>query len=94
MWGVDMSKFGGFSQWIGSSFGLVLTLGGILATIAAVDGLTGVGTNAEKLVDLGDEVRASGGPPTPEQGARLGKLGARSPATARSTSSSSWSPCS
>jgi hypothetical protein len=54
----------------------VLTIGGVLATAAAYFGITGIGNNVEKLVSLGDEVAASGGPPTPEQGAEMARLGA------------------
>jgi hypothetical protein len=63
-------------DWVTSSFGLVLTIGGVLATVAAYFGITGIGNNVEKLVEIGDAVAASGGPPTPEQGARMAHLGA------------------
>ena len=63
-------------DWVTSSFGLVLTIGGVLATVAAYFGITGIGNNVEKLVEIGDEVAASGGPPTPEQGAQMAHLGA------------------
>ena len=66
----------GVVDWVTSSFGLVLTIGGVLATIAAYVGITGIGNNVEKLVSIGDEVGASGGPPTPEQGAEMARLGA------------------
>jgi hypothetical protein len=66
----------GFVEWVTSSFGLVLTIGGISATAAAYFGITGIGNNVEKLVSIGDEVGASGGPPTPEQGAEMARLGA------------------
>lgn len=66
----------GAVDWVSSSFGLVLTIGGILATVAAYFGITGIGNNVEKLVALGDQVAASGGPPTAEQGAELARLGA------------------
>ena len=63
-------------DWVTSTYGLVLTIGGVIATIAAYFGITGVGNNVERLVDVGDEVAASGGPPTPEQAAKLEHLGA------------------
>ena len=66
----------GVVEWVTSSFGLVLTIGGLLATAAAYFGITGIGNNVEKLVELGDQVAASGGPPTPEQGAQMAHLGA------------------
>ena len=66
----------GPADWVTSSFGLVLTIGGVAATAAAYFGITGIGNNVEKLVSIGDEVGASGGPPTPEQGAEMARLGA------------------
>jgi hypothetical protein len=54
---------------------LVLTIGAVLATIAAFLGALGVGRNVERLVDMSDTVAASGGPPTPEQQARIEHLG-------------------
>ena len=74
MWFVDMGRYGGLGEWIGSSFGLALTVGGVLATIAAYFGITGVGNNVETLVHIADEVRASGGPPTEEQASRMQHL--------------------
>ena len=66
----------GVDVWVTSTYGLVLTIGGVLATAAAYFGITGIGNNVEKLVEIGDEVAASGGPPSPEQGARMAHLGA------------------
>ena len=66
----------GVTEWVTSTYGLVLTIGGVLATAAAYFGITGIGNNVEKLVSIGDEVAASGGPPTAEQGAEMGRLGA------------------
>jgi uncharacterized membrane protein len=77
IWLVDLSKVGwSITTWLSSPFGLVLTIGGILATAAAYFGITGIGNNVEKLVEIGDQVAASGGPPTPEQGAQMAHLGA------------------
>jgi uncharacterized membrane protein len=73
LWLKDMSVYG-LGDWVTSRFGLVLTIGGALATISAVVGSIGVGRNVELLVDLGNEVAASGGPPSTEQQARIGQL--------------------
>jgi hypothetical protein len=62
-------------DWVTSSFGLVLTIGGVLATIAAIVGYSGVGRNVERMVDLSGEVASLPGPPTPEQQAELDRLG-------------------
>jgi hypothetical protein len=59
-----------------SSFGLVLTIGAVLATITAFVGVLGVGRNVERLVDLGAVVAANGGPPSPEQQFEIDHLGA------------------
>jgi uncharacterized membrane protein len=66
----------GLSAWWDLTEAKVLLLGGVLATIAMFEGLHGIGKNIEKLVSLGDAVAASGGPPSPEQGAEMGRLGA------------------
>jgi uncharacterized membrane protein len=70
LWFGDMQLFG-FGDWIGSSFGIVLTIGGLAATGAFFAGLIGVPPNIKRLSALGKEVAASGGPPTPEQAAEM-----------------------
>ena len=76
MWVINAMNYPSVVDWVTSRFGLVLTIGGIAATAAAYFGITGIGNNVEKLVEISDEVAASGGPPTPEQGARMAHLGA------------------
>jgi hypothetical protein len=76
LWLKNAVAYPSVGDWVTSSFGLVLTIGGVLATVAAYFGITGIGNNVEKLVEIGDEVAASGGPPTPEQGAQMAHLGA------------------
>jgi uncharacterized membrane protein len=71
MWLKDMSDAGSFGDWVTSSFGFVLTIGALLATGAFFMGYMGVGRNVERLVDLGNEIGAGGGPPTPEQATRM-----------------------
>src|SRR5436309_12076327 len=43
LWLRDMSLAGSIGDWVTSRFGLVLTIGGVLATITAVVGAVGVG---------------------------------------------------
>lgn len=69
---VDSSSIG---DWITSSFGFALTLGGVVATITFFVGYYGVGRNVERMVDLGGQIAAAGGPPTPEQDAEMQRLG-------------------
>ena len=76
MWLRDLNDHASLSHRLGSHFGFVLTIGAVLAAIAAFLGAFGVGRNVERLVDVGDAVAASGGPPTPEQQARIEHLGA------------------
>ncbi len=76
MWFKDMNDYGGIGDWLGSGFGKGITTGAVLATITFFVGYLGVGRNVERLVSLGDEIAAAGGPPTPEQAASLGRLGA------------------
>ena len=74
LWLRNMSQYPSLGDWVTSSFGLVLRIGGVLATISAFFGAIGVGHGVERLVDLGEEIASSGGPPTPEQQARLEHL--------------------
>jgi uncharacterized membrane protein len=63
-----------FGDWIGSSFGVWLTVGAVLA----ISGLAVAGSltrpTIRRLVSLGRQVAESGGPPTPETAARIGSL--------------------
>jgi hypothetical protein len=76
MWLRDMSQYPSLGDWLGSRFGLVLTIGGVLATTTFFVGYLGIGRKVERLVDVGDEVAASGGPPSPAQQAEMDRLGA------------------
>jgi uncharacterized membrane protein len=71
LWLKDLSNYGGLGDWLGSSFGLVLTIGAVLATAAFGIGLRAIGPNVEKLVDLGGQIAAGAGPPTPEQATEM-----------------------
>jgi uncharacterized membrane protein len=74
LWLKNMSVYGSLGDWVGSRFGLVITIGGVLATISVLVGAIGVGLGVERLVDLGNEIAASGGPPSVDQQARLDHL--------------------
>jgi hypothetical protein len=74
MWIGRMNDYGGIGDWVGTTFGLVLTIGAVLATIAFFVGWLGIGRNVERLVALGDQIAAGGGPPTDEQGAEMGRI--------------------
>ncbi|HWL91261.1 MAG TPA: hypothetical protein VNP90_07835 [Actinomycetota bacterium] len=74
LWIKNMSLYPSLGDWVTSSFGMALTIGGVIATITAFVGAIGVGGGVERLVDLGEEIATSGGPPTPEQQARVERL--------------------
>jgi uncharacterized membrane protein len=74
LWLKNMSIYGSLGDWLSTRSGIVLTIGGVLATIAAFEGAIAVGGGVEKLVDLGNEMADSGGPPSPEQQERLHHL--------------------
>jgi uncharacterized membrane protein len=74
LWLRDLDLYGSFGDWVGSRFGLVITIGAVLATTSLFVGAYGVGRNVDRLVDLGNEIAASGGPPSPEQQSRMGQL--------------------
>jgi hypothetical protein len=76
LWLHNMSLYPSLGDWLSSRFGLVLTIGGVLATTSLFVGYLGVGRKVERLVDVGDEVAASGGPPSPEQQGEMDRLGA------------------
>jgi uncharacterized membrane protein len=67
----------GSGQWLSyvqTGPGLGFTLGSIAGIIVYFIGMFGVNPRAMKLSKLGEAIQASGGPPTPEQGAELRRL--------------------
>lgn len=74
LWLRNVDLYGGLGNWLDSTFGIVITIGAVLATAAFVIGLRGIAPNVVRLVDLGGEIAASGGPPTPEQGAEMARI--------------------
>jgi uncharacterized membrane protein len=75
LWFKNMLDAPSLADWLTSSFGLVLTIGGVLATITFFIGYYGVGRNVERLVDMGAAVAVSGGRPTLEQEAEMARIG-------------------
>ncbi|HEV8421284.1 MAG TPA: hypothetical protein VGR13_08020 [Actinomycetota bacterium] len=74
LWLRNMDLYGSLDNWVSSRFGLVITIGAVLATISLFVGTIGVGRNVERLVDLGNEMAVSGAAPSTEQQARMGGL--------------------
>lgn len=77
LWLKDMSDYGGLANWLDTSFGVGITTGAVLATATFFVGYFGVARNVERMVDLGDEIAASGGPPSPAQQAEMEGIGAK-----------------
>ncbi len=61
-------------DWIGSATGLTLTVGALCAIAALVLGATVVRPSVNRVMTIGNTVAASGGAPTPEQGAEIQAL--------------------
>ena len=68
----------GFSAaWLGTPFGMTLTLGGLLALAAAVVGFTRARPAALRLAEIGQAAAVAGGPPKPEVMAEIQRLQAQ-----------------
>ena len=63
-----------FDDWIGSNFGVALTVGGLLAISGLLVAATLTRPTIGRLVALGKQVAGTGGPPTPETAARIAAL--------------------
>lgn len=59
------------ASWFMTHRGIVLTIGGLLAIITMVIAYVMQKPAAKRLGELGQEIQASGGPPTPEQLAEI-----------------------
>jgi hypothetical protein len=70
-------RVGSFGDWLDTTFGLVLTIGGLAATAAFFAGLLGIPPNLKRLNELGAQVEAAGGTPTPEQATQLARIQVR-----------------
>jgi len=79
----DWQDAGSFGDWVTSSFGLGLTIGMFTAVAAMAVGASVTLPNARRLMAIMQEVGASGGPPSPEQAARIGALQGTLKAAAR-----------
>lgn len=73
----DWHLYGTLGHFVGTPFGLALTIGAIAAISAFSVGNLFVAKNVERLVEIGSEVVAGGAPPPPELIAETQQLGAR-----------------
>jgi uncharacterized membrane protein len=67
----DVELSGSFADFVGSNFGLAMTIGGIAALLALAIGLTIVSPGMERAVRTAGELGRQAGPEAPEQAERL-----------------------
>jgi hypothetical protein len=68
---------GSFGDWIGSSYGAVLTVGAVAAIAGWLIGLFGARPSVRRLLALGGQIAQAEGPPAPELGAEVQHLQTR-----------------
>jgi uncharacterized membrane protein len=75
----DMNAVGGFGDWIGSSQGLVFTIGGLAAIGAVLIGGLGTRPAVERLLALGRQIAeaSQAGPPPPDLAGQVPGIQAR-----------------
>src|SRR5437870_5003370 len=78
----DSQLYGGFGDWIGTAFGLTITIGAVAAILALAIGILGTRPNVNLLLQLGRRAADMGGP-TPELGAEIARTQARLKTLAR-----------
>ena len=81
----DWQATGSLGDWVGSTYGLWLTIGAVAAIIALLIGLLVTRPNARKMMALGARIAESGGEPTREQGAEMGATQSRLKLAARAS---------
>ena len=65
---------GQWLTWLKTGPGLGFALGSLAGAVVYFVGMFGVNPRAVRIGQLGAEIQAAGGPPTPEQGAEMQKL--------------------
>lgn len=79
----DMNDHGGFADWVGTAFGLGLTLGAVSALIAFAVGVFGTRPTTMRMLALGRQMAASADPPAPEVAEEFRQIQARAGALAK-----------
>jgi hypothetical protein len=74
MYWKDWHDMASFSDWIGTTFGLALTIGGLCAITALVLGIAVTRPGVVRLMALGRQAAEAGGPPSPEVVAEIGTI--------------------
>jgi hypothetical protein len=63
-------------EWLSTGTGIAFTIGGLAGVTAMFVGVR-VGTSSRQLAELGKRIGSAGGPPSPEDAARLAALQVR-----------------
>ena len=74
MYWIDWHDYPGFSDWIDTTFGLALTIGGLCAIAALGFGIFVTRPGVRRMLALGRQAAEAGGPPSPEVAAELGAI--------------------
>jgi uncharacterized membrane protein len=69
----DVQVFGGFGDWISSSFGTTLTIGAIASIVALIAGVLATRPSVMRLLALGRRAAEAGGP-SPEMTKEIGRI--------------------
>ena len=70
----DMDDAGGFGDFLGTNYGVALTIGGVTAIAAFLVGLFGTRPAVRRLLALGRQIASSEGPPSPDLTAQVPAL--------------------
>jgi len=70
----DMDDAGGFGDFLGTNYGVALTIGGVTAIAAFLFGLFGTRPAVRRLLALGRQIASSEGPPSPDLTAQVPAL--------------------
>lgn len=74
-----------FGDWIGSTYGAVLTVGAVAAIAGFLIGLSGTRPSVQRMLALGQQIARSEGPPSPEVVAEVQRLQGRLKVLGRTT---------
>jgi hypothetical protein len=72
-----------YADFIGTTFGKALTLGGLCAIAALVAGIVVMRPGVRRMLALGRQAAEAGGPPSPEVGAEIAAIQQRLKVAAR-----------
>jgi uncharacterized membrane protein len=81
----DWHLYASFGDWLGSAFGASLTIGMVAAIVALALGITVTRPSLLRMLELGRQVAASGGPPSPEIASEIAAVQAKAKIFARAS---------